>query len=140
MQAGFLAAWRSLARYEPSRGTVKSWLLSIVRNRSIDLLRAQGRRALQPFEAEFELEDPVRIDDVVAQQELSRDVTRALCRLPDDQREVLELAYFGELSQTEIADTLSVPLGTVKGRARLGLKKLPRDLAHHAEAPALAAA
>jgi RNA polymerase sigma-70 factor (ECF subfamily) len=139
VQAAFLSAWTAAGRFEASRGTARSWVLSIVRNRSIDSLREQRRRG-PTAELEFEPEDPARTEAIVAQQEVRRDVLQALNRLPDDQRRVLELAYYAELSQSEIATALRLPLGTVKGRARLGLRKLPGELSKYSEQPALAAA
>jgi RNA polymerase sigma-70 factor (ECF subfamily) len=139
VQAAFLSAWTAVGRYNPARGSGRSWLLSIVRNRSIDVLREQSRRGGRTAELEFEPEDPERTDALVARREMGRDVREALDRLPADQRQVLELAYYSELSQQEIASTLRVPLGTVKGRARLGLRKLPGELSMYGSG-ALAAA
>ena len=139
VQSAFLSAWTAVGRYRSDRGSARSWLLSITRNRAIDVLREQRRRG-PVTELEFEPEDPERTEALVARQEMSRDVQRALKRLPADQREVLELAYYSELSQAEIASTLRVPLGTVKGRARLGLRKLPGELSMYSGPGALAAA
>jgi RNA polymerase sigma-70 factor (ECF subfamily) len=139
VQSAFLSAWTALGRFQPARGSARSWLLSIVRNRAIDVLREQRRRG-PSAELEFEPEDPERTEALVARNEMSREVRRALGKLPPDQREVLELAYYSELSQAEIASTLRVPLGTVKGRARLGLRKLPGELAAYSGPEALTAA
>ena len=139
VQSGFLSAWTAVGRFRPERGNARSWLLSITRNRAIDVLREQRRRG-PVAELEFEPEDPERTEALVARKEMSRDVRRALHGLPADQREVLELAYYSELSQAEIASTLRVPLGTVKGRARLGLRKLPGELSMYSGSEALAAA
>lgn len=131
VQAAFLSIWRNLHGYSAARGNVKAWLLSIVRNRAIDVLREQSRRTSRQAHVEFEPEDPVRTEALVVHREVAGDLVQALGRLPRDQRRVLELAYFGDLSQSEIARTLRVPLGTVKGRTRLGLKKLPGHLANY---------
>src|SRR5688572_10091366 len=139
VQSAFLSAWTAVGRYRPERGNARSWLLSITRNRAIDVLREQRRRG-PVTELEFEPEDPERTETLVVRQEMNRDVRRALQGLPADQREVLELAYYSELSQAEIASTLRVPLGTVKGRARLGLRKLPGELSMYSGSEALAAA
>lgn len=139
VQSAFLSAWTAVARYRPERGSARSWLLSIARNRAIDILREQRRRG-PVAELEFEPEDPERTETLVVRQEMNRDVRRALRGLPADQREVLELAYYSELSQAEIASALRVPLGTVKGRARLGLRKLPGELSMYSGSEALAAA
>lgn len=140
VQAAFLSAWTAVARYNPARGSGRSWVLSIVRNRAIDVLREQSRRGGRTTELEFEPEDPERTEALVARQEMGRDVRKALGSLPEDQRQVLELAYYSELSQQEIASTLHVPLGTVKGRARLGLRKLPGELSMYGGSGSLAAA
>lgn len=139
VQSAFLSAWTAVGRYRPERGSARSWLLSIARNRAIDVLREQRRRG-PVTELEFEPEDPERTETLVARAEMSRNVRRALLSLPADQREVLELAYYSELSQAEIASTLHVPLGTVKGRARLGLRKLPGELSMYSRPGTLAAA
>ena len=139
VQSAFLSAWTAIGRFRPELGSARSWMLSIARNRAIDVLREQRRRG-PVAELEFEPEDPERTEALVAQAEMSRDVRRALLNLPADQREVLELAYYSELSQAEIATTLRVPLGTVKGRARLGLRKLPGELSMYSGSGALAAA
>lgn len=133
-QAAFVALWRSLGRYQPDRGSVRTWLLAMVRNRAIDVLRAKPRVTIGSIDAGPEQEDPVRTESLVARREESRAVRRAVAGLPDAQREVLELAYFNELSQSEIARSLQLPLGTVKGRTRLGMKKLPGRLAEPAVA------
>jgi len=139
VQSAFLSAWTAVGRYRPERGSARSWLLSIARNRAIDVLREQRRRG-PVTELEFEPEDPERTEALVARAEMNRNVRRALLSLPADQREVLELAYYSELSQAEIASTLHVPLGTVKGRARLGLRKLPAELSMYSGPGTLAAA
>jgi RNA polymerase sigma-70 factor (ECF subfamily) len=139
VQSAFLSAWTAVGRFRPERGNARSWLLSITRNRAIDVLREQRRRG-PVTELEHEPEDPERTETLVVRQEMGRDVRRALRGLPADQREVLELAYYSELSQAEIASTLRVPLGTVKGRARLGLRKLPGELSGYSGTGTLAAA
>lgn len=134
VQAAFLSLWRNLDGYSPERASVKAWLLSIVRNRAIDVLRARPDAVVGSIETRGEQEDPVRTESIVARREQSAEVRRAVAELPEPQRQVLELAYFREFSQSEIASALRLPLGTVKGRARLGMRKLPGRLA--AMAPA----
>ncbi len=133
VQEVFLSAWRLQHQYDASRGTQYAWLLAMVRNRSIDVLRARRRRPLQPL---VEGVDPPDTEDVPAQavSNVVADAARvALDSLPPEQKQVIELAYFGGLSHTEIAAQLAAPIGTVKGRIRLGLDRLrvamgvPRD-------------
>ena len=124
VQEVFLNAWRTGHQYDASRGTTRAWVLSMVRNRSIDVLRAKRRRPVQPLP---EGVDPPDSEDVPtrAVSNVDADAARvALNALPPDQKRVIELAYFGGLSHTEIATQLSTPIGTVKGRIRLGLDRL----------------
>ena len=126
-QQTFLSAWLALGRYDASRGSVASWLCGIARNRAIDVLRAESRR---PQQAQMDevvdrlvcpSESP---DDALHRRMAAADVRRALGSLGPEQRTVLTLAYFGGLSQREIGERTGAPLGTVKGRARLGLDAL----------------
>jgi RNA polymerase sigma-70 factor, ECF subfamily len=124
VQEAFLSAWRSGHTYDPSRGSTRTWILSLVRNRSIDVLRAQRRRPVQPLGEGVE---PADTEDVPSQavSNVDADAARvALNALPPEQKQAIELAYFGGLSHTEIATQLSAPIGTVKGRIRLGLDRL----------------
>jgi RNA polymerase sigma-70 factor (ECF subfamily) len=124
VQEVFLSAWRSGHQYDPSRGTTRAWVLSMVRNRCIDVLRARRRRPVQPLGEDI---DPVDTEDVPARavSNVEADAARAaLDALPPEQKQVIELAYFGGLSHTEIAAQLAAPIGTVKGRIRLGLDRL----------------
>jgi RNA polymerase sigma-70 factor (ECF subfamily) len=124
VQEVFLSAWRSGHTYDPSRGSTHTWILSMVRNRSIDVLRARRRRPVQPLAEGL---DPPDSEDVPAQavSNLDADAARvALNSLPPEQKQVLELAYFGGLSHSEIAAQLAAPIGTVKSRIRLGLDHL----------------
>ena len=124
VQEAFLSAWRSGHTYDPSRGSAHTWILSMVRNRSIDVLRARRRRPVTPL---AEGVDPPDATDVPAQAASNLDAASAraaLDALPPEQKQVIELAYFGGLSHTEIATQLAAPIGTVKGRIRLGLDRL----------------
>ena len=129
----FWQAWRQASRFDRTRGAVQTWLLTIARSRALDRARALRRRR----------EDPLEGDDgeVVVQQaaegnpgldaeasERRRIVEAALSGLPPEQREALELGYYGGLSQTEIAERTGQPLGTVKTRMRLALQKLRSQL------------
>lgn len=136
VQEAFLSLWRSRARYRPEDGAVASWLLGIVRNRAIDGLRRQGRHDSRRA-GEYDVEGRVAAtDDVpgtIGDRDQAARLRTALHRLPAAQREVIALAYYGELTHTEIASRLGLPEGTVKGRMRLGLGKL-RDVAVAGEA------
>jgi RNA polymerase sigma-70 factor (ECF subfamily) len=124
VQEVFLSAWRTQHQYDASRGTTHAWILAMVRNRSIDVLRARRRRPVQPLAEGVDLPDT---QDVTAQAASNVDAAAArsaLNTLPPEQKQVIELAYFGGLSHTEIATQLAAPIGTVKGRIRLGLDRL----------------
>ena len=131
-QESFLALWRSGARYDRARGSVRTWTLGIVHNRAIDALRrgsVHERRRASDEGIEETLEAPERTDAQAIGNAASAEVRGALGELPSEQRRVIELAYFGGFTHTEIASMLDTPIGTVKGRMRLGLHKL-RDHLH----------
>ena len=132
-QEAFISVWRSGARYDRARGSVRSWMLSIVRNRGIDALRSRAGKAPKlTFDDDEILEQrpaEERTDEEAMRRETASEVRGALGELPGEQAKVLELAYFGGFSQSEIAQMLGVPLGTVKGRMRLGLEKIRNELA-----------
>jgi RNA polymerase sigma-70 factor (ECF subfamily) len=131
-QEAFLSLWRSRARYDRARGSVRTWLLGIVRNRAIDLLRREVMQApALSFDEEMpEAESPAeRTDAEALRREAARQVRGVLSGLPQDQIRVIELAYFGGLTHSEIAEMLGMPLGTVKGRMRLGMEKIRAKLA-----------
>lgn len=131
----FAQAWRDAGRFDPARGSVAAWLVTMTRSRAFDLVRARGRRGrLVDAAAQEASVDPVAMGRAPTSPGLAAElaeravqVRAALQELPDEQRTVLELAYFEGLSQSEIADRLETPLGTVKTRARLALGKL-RDM------------
>lgn len=127
VQEAFLGLWRSGGRYDASRGSVRTWVLGIVHHRAIDALRRasvhDARRASdEGLEERFEA--PERTDAEAARRSEAGQVRAALGALPADQLRVIELAYFGGFTHSEIAEMLDTPLGTVKGRMRLGLEKL----------------
>ena len=126
VQEAFLAVWRRSASYRPERGSLRTWLCSIVHNRAVDALRGRAGRARQdlPLEAARVLEGIGDAWDGVAVELERQDIRRLLDRLPLEQRQTLELAYYGGYSQTEISTLQKVPLGTVKGRTRMALRKL----------------
>ncbi|HVO54055.1 MAG TPA: sigma-70 family RNA polymerase sigma factor [Solirubrobacterales bacterium] len=132
-QEAFISLWRSGARYDRTRGSVRAWMLSIVRNRAIDALRAgAGRAPKLNFDDDSVLEQrpaEERTEEEAMRHETAGEIRGALDRLPNDQSKVIELAYFGGFSQSEISQMLGVPLGTVKGRMRLGLEKIRGELA-----------
>lgn len=127
-QEAFLSVWRSGARFDAGRGSVRSWTLSIVRNRAIDALRrASGAAPKLDLDDEAALEGQASgelTDSEAIRRETAHRVRGALGELPDEQSTVIGLAYFGGFTQSEIAEMLEVPLGTVKGRMRLGLEKI----------------
>ena len=130
-QEAFLSLWRSKLSYQPARGSVRTWILGIVHHRAIDALRRNlvhdRRRASS--EGIEEREEAAELTDVEAvRRDEAREVRAALEQLPDEQGRVIELAYFGGFTHTEIAAMLATPVGTVKGRMRLGLDKLRRRL------------
>ena len=130
-QDAFLSIWRSGARYERARGSVRTWVLGIVHNRAIDALRrgmVHDRRRASDEGLEERFEARERTDVEAARHDEAREVRTALGTLPPDQLKVIELAYFGGFTHTEIAEMLDMPVGTVKGRMRLGLEKLRNAL------------
>jgi RNA polymerase sigma-70 factor (ECF subfamily) len=127
VQDAFLSLWRSGAHYDHRRGSVRSWVLSVVRNRAIDAFRREAVRTRQdvPDEGMAErMPAEERTEEEVERRESAHEVRGALEGLPSEQRQVIELAYFGGFSHSQIAEMLEVPAGTVKGRMRLGLAKL----------------
>jgi RNA polymerase sigma-70 factor, ECF subfamily len=130
-QEAFLSIWRSRTRYDQARGSVRTWVLGIVHNRAIDGLRRslvhdRRRETAEGIEERFEARE--RTDVEAARREEARNVRSALDTLPEDQRKTIELAYFGGFSHSQIAELLNEPIGTVKGRMRLGLEKMRRQL------------
>lgn len=130
VQEIFLRIWRKPESYAATRGKFATWLTSVTRNRAVDEVRSRGRRyryeTASPEEQERELAGP-ETDDPALTAELSdqrRLIRTALSQLPPEQRETIELAYFGGFTQQEIAERLDQPLGTVKTRIRLGMQKL----------------
>jgi RNA polymerase sigma-70 factor (ECF subfamily) len=134
VQEAFLSVWQSRASYCCERGTVSAWLLTGVRYRAIDLARSNGRHSARW--ASDELPDERAAPEDVSQTVIRRDEARrfhaSLEQLPDAQQEVITLAYYGQLSQSEIAAQLGLPPGTVKGRMRLGLQKLRASIEYAA--------
>ena len=125
-QDAFLKLWRATASYRAGRGSVRTWILSIVRNRGIDQIRshASWRRTQDKLEASAPKYEPSEAFSETWKNSQRDQVRDVLNTLPPEQLKILELAYFSGYKHVEIADLLGLPLGTVKGRLRLGLKKL----------------
>jgi len=132
-QEAFISVWRSGARFDSTRGSVRSWLLSVVRNRAIDFLRSRAGKAPKlDFDDEAALEQrpaTERTEEEALRRETAAELRGALAGLPGEQSKVIELAYFGGFSHSQIAELLDEPVGTIKGRMRLGLDKMRRQLA-----------
>jgi len=129
LQIVFTRVWQDASRYDPAKGSAASWLLAWIRNGALDRLRR--REALRRASVQSASQGPSGHEDDVAHLDTSIErekVARALADLPPDQRQVIELAYFEGMSQTQIAQRLGEPLGTVKTRMRLGMNKLRQAL------------
>ncbi|HET9964603.1 MAG TPA: sigma-70 family RNA polymerase sigma factor [Rubrobacter sp.] len=125
-QDAFLKVWRSASSYRAERGSVRTWILSIVHNRGIDQIRSQAsrRRTQDKIEASAPRSQPSEAFVETLRNSQRDQVREALDTLPPEQLKILELAYFSGYTHVEISDLLRLPLGTVKGRMRLGLKKI----------------
>ena len=125
-QDAFLKAWRGAGSYRAERGSVRTWILSIVHNRGIDQLRshASRRRTQDKIEATTPLSQPSEAFAETWRNSQRDQVREAMGTLPSEQLKILELAYFSGYTHVEISELLGLPLGTVKGRMRLGLKKI----------------
>jgi RNA polymerase sigma-70 factor (ECF subfamily) len=126
VQDALLKVWRAAGSYRAERGSVRTWLLSVVHNRAIDQLRSQAsrRRTQERIEASAPRSQPSEAFTQTWRNSQREQVREALKTLPQEQLKVLELAYFSGYTHLEIAELLGLPLGTVKGRMRLGLKKI----------------
>jgi RNA polymerase sigma factor (sigma-70 family) len=129
VQEGFLAAWRNADRFMPERAKASTWLLTLVHRRAVDLVRRENRRRAEslPDDADYAASDSAE-DDAWLRFERER-VQDALRKLPDQQREALELAYYGGFTQSELAERLGQPVGTIKSRMFTGLARLRELLA-----------
>jgi RNA polymerase sigma-70 factor (ECF subfamily) len=132
VQEAFISIWRTRRTYEMQEGKVAAWVLTVARYRAIDVTRRNGLHAVH--RASDDTLHAVRaphcvVEQVVARAEAS-ELRRLLARLPDVQREVIMLAFYGQLTHSEIAARLNLPAGTVKGRMRLGLQRLRGDIEH----------
>jgi RNA polymerase sigma factor (sigma-70 family) len=129
VQEAFLAVWRTAASFRAERAKPSTWILTFVHRRAVDVVRREERRRAAPLVegAEEPDERALPADEEIELTDRRRLVQEALRQLPDEQREALELAYYGGLTQSELAERLSVPLGTIKSRMFTGLRRL-RDL------------
>lgn len=123
VQDAFLAAWRTAASFDPRRGTAQTWLLTLVHRRAVDVVRREDRRRAEPLD-DAPIASGESTEEEASVREQRRAVQAALAQLPSDQREALELSYYGGLTQSELAERLGIPLGTVKSRVFAGLAKL----------------
>ncbi len=138
----FLGLWRNAGRYAEDKGSVKGWLLAIVRHRAIDSMRRRRNGVAIGDETEELLPAALTLPDIwpeVAGRLDAQKIRLALAKLPEAQRDAIELAYYDGLTQREIATRTGAPLGTVKSRMRLGLVSLRRELMDIAEGPEWAA-
>ena len=129
VQEAFLTLWRTAKDFRSDRAKPSTWVLTLVHRRAVDVVRREERRRAAPLDTDAEDTGPgtLTADEEVELTDRRRLVQEALRQLPDEQREALELAYYGGLSQSELAERLSVPLGTIKSRMFTGLRRL-RDL------------
>jgi RNA polymerase sigma-70 factor (ECF subfamily) len=128
VQEGFLAVWRSSARFVADRAKASTWILTLIHRRAVDLVRREQPRRAEPLEARPQAAADDTEDEAWLRLRRAR-VQEALRKLPDKQREALELAYFGGFTQSELADRLGEPLGTIKSRMFAGLATLRELLA-----------
>jgi len=128
VQEAFLTVWRTAGSFRTDRAKPSTWILTLVHRRAVDVVRREERRRAAPLDGTEEPDDRGRAaDEEIELTDRRRIVQEALRQLPDEQREALELAYYGGLTQSELAERLSVPLGTIKSRMFTGLRRL-RDL------------
>ena len=125
VQEAFLSLWRTAPRFVPERGKASTWILTLVHRRAVDLVRREERRRADPLDCTQESADESGGADEQAWLRLQRErVQAALQQLPDQQREALELAYYGGFTQSELAERLGQPVGTIKSRMFAGLTRL----------------
>jgi len=129
VQEAFLAIWRSADRFLAERAKASTWILTLVHRRSVDLVRREDRRRGEPLESAGEPAAPETVEDEATLGFERRVVQEGLSRLQPEQREALELGYYGGLTQSELAERLGLPLGTIKSRMFTGLSRLRELLA-----------
>jgi RNA polymerase sigma factor (sigma-70 family) len=123
VQDAFVAVWRQAASFRPERANARTWVLTFVHRRAVDLVRREERRRAEPLAPETEPSGSSAAE-AAELRERREAVQRALAQLPEEQRRPIELAYYGGFSQSELADRLGEPLGTIKSRMFTGLKRL----------------
>jgi RNA polymerase sigma factor (sigma-70 family) len=123
VQEAFLTLWRSASRFVPERAKASTWILTLVHRRAVDLVRREQPRRAEPIEAAPQPSSTLTEDEAWLRLQRTR-VQEALRQLPDQQREALELAYFGGFTQSQLAERLGEPLGTIKSRMFTGLARL----------------
>ena len=123
VQDAFLTVWRTASRFLPERAKASTWLLTLVHRRAVDVVRREQPRRAEPLETALQPGATATEDEAWLRLQRTR-VQEALRRLPDQQREALELAYYGGFTQSQLAERLGEPLGTIKTRVRLGMQKL----------------
>jgi len=130
VQETFISIWMTRGSYQKGRGNVAAWVLSIARYRAIDIARRNAPHAAHRASDErlHTMPAPGSVAELVVEQAQARDLQDLLAQIPDAQREVITLAYYGQMTHTEIAEHLHLPAGTVKGRMRLGLQRLRSDI------------
>jgi len=130
VQETFISIWMTRGNYEQQRGKVAAWVLTIARHRAIDIARRNQAHAAHRASDDglHTLPAPASVAEHVTNQAQAEDLRGLLAQLPDAQREVITLAFYGQLTHTEIAEHLNLPAGTVKGRIRLGLQRLRGDI------------
>jgi len=129
VQDAFMRVWKSSSTFDPALGSLRSWLVATVRNRAIDIMRAQKRDIGRELDLGFDISDDRANPESEASSSFERRAVRAaIVHLPREQRKTLELSYFAGFTHTEIAEIMDVPLGTVKSRMRLALEKMSSHL------------
>lgn len=126
MQDAMATVWRKASLFDPGRASVATWIFTIARNRRIDVLRRQRRP--EPEDLPWGPEAEPSAEDVIGLQQDSRRLNNALKELPEKQRHLVQAAYFGDLSHSEIAEKTGLPLGTIKSRIRLALERLRHEM------------
>ena len=125
VQDAFLAVWKNAASFDPERGQASTWILTMTHNKAVDLVRREQRRRADQLDPEHDAPSTDPAPDQLAHLSAARgQIREAMAQLPAAHREVIELAYFGGYTQSELADMLSVPMGTIKSRTFAALKAL----------------
>lgn len=133
VQDAFMSAWRTASSFKPERGKASTWLLTLVHRRAVDIVRREDRRRAEPLDGVAHAQTEAVDEQAFLRLQRER-VQAALRRLPDAQREALELAYYGGFTQSELAERLGQPLGTIKSRMFGGLSRL-RELLAETDVP-----